>query len=172
MKTKNFIAYFKVWSSWNTPSSSFSSSHYWGAHQAFHHSGEEILMNIFIFYPYCLFTFNYTRGVFAVWGIEVELAHSNALLKSADHQKSLLSTLKTNMQTLNRLLHFPWTNIAAVWKHTTAVSDPWETEVQDAFSFDFSAHLRQVVLKCPLCSAVTTQRLITFFLSKNIWRIS
>lgn len=56
--------------------------------------------------------------------MDAELAHSNALLKSADHQKSLLSTLKTNMQTLNRLLHFPWTNIAAVWKHTAAVSDP------------------------------------------------
>jgi len=31
------------------------------------------------------------------------------------------------MQTLNRLLHLPWPNVAADWKHTAAASDPWET---------------------------------------------
>lgn len=69
----------------------------------------------------------YTRGVFevsAMSDMEIDSAHSKLLLKSADHLKRLLNTLQTNMQTLNRLLDLPWTNVAAVWKHTEAVADP------------------------------------------------
>lgn len=72
-----------------------------------------------------------------------ELAHSKVL---SHHPHGLLSTLQTNMQTLNRFLHLPQTNVVAAWKHRAAVSDPREREVQDAFSFDFSGHLRQAAL--------------------------
>lgn len=100
--------------------------------------------------------------VSAVSDMEMESAHSKLLLKSADHLKRLLNTLQTNMQTLNRLLDLPWTNVAAVWKHTETVDDPLEREVKDAFSFDFSVCSRQAALKYPFCSAVSTQRLIIF----------
>lgn len=62
--------------------------------------------------------------VSAMSDMEIDSAHSKLLLKSADHLKRLLNTLQTNMQTLNRLLDLPWTNVAAVWKHTEAVDDP------------------------------------------------
>lgn len=80
------------------------------------------------------------RGLCSVWHWPV------ASFWSADHAHGLLSTLQTNMQTLNRFLHLPQTNAAAVWKHTAAVCHPWEREVQDSFSFDFSGHLRQAAL--------------------------
>lgn len=112
---------------------------------------------------------NYSRCVFevsAAWDVEEELAHSEVLLKCAHHHNGLLSTLQTNMQTLNILLHLPWASVAAVWKHTAAICDPWEKEVQNAFSFDFPGHLWQAALNYPCCAVVVTQMLITFPVQK------
>ena len=138
----------------------------------FCHSGEYISGYCWIFIYVILSAYlglNYTRcvfEVFAVWDMEEELAHSKVLFKSADHPNGLLSTLQTNMQTLNRLLHLPWTNVAAVWKHTAAVCDPWEKEVQNAFAFDFPGHLRQAALNYPCCAVIIAQTLIIFSVQK------
>lgn len=137
-----------------------------------YHSGEYFSGYCWIFVYVILpadLGLNYSRCVFevsAAWDMEEELAHSKVLLKCAHHHNGLLSTLQTNMQTLNRLLHLPWTNVAAVWKHTAAVCDPWEKEVQNAFSFVFPGHLWQAALNYPCCAVIVTQKLITFPVQK------